>query len=901
MQKLFIAKFLICLFVGVLCPLLAYAQTAQDDSIDPRLIQIVDIVEKRVSNLNTDKSGGLRPASFITNQSDERVDAVEKLSASFFSVSSEKIRENIAALEAVNGNDPAPHLSNVIRMYKEYADTLDEGLTREQKIERIKPYQETNNWLEAFYAEDILVNLHVEAGQRQAALQAAQRGMTAIPKTPNADENIYAQSAMAQNIIKVSYLHALQGNVNLALDAVLAFLKQPESRQRPEAMNDFINNLMYAYLSIRDSDSQIYLSKRALNFEHEMESSIQGMIEFRAAQAMNLAGRFEEGLEYTNLALAELNHPSLTEQAQVNKAVSLAGLGRKAEARALAKKVGANLSPEYLLETELRHFPLYLGYLLAKGEDEDLALQLYLRQLDATTEKFFANNSRDTTSMLAELENSRERQIEREKAAAREAELQAITIKRQQNLNRVLLLLLLILSGVAIASFLFMRSREKLLRKLEIKTVEAASAEKLKTEFLGMISHELRTPLNGIIGISDFLANYHEDEDIRKKTEIILRSGNELLAVVESLTDMARLDAGQLALVPYDADLSLSLPTVAQAWSPKAAEKGLAFTHFIDPALSEYNLDEDRLIQCLNILMANAISFTDAGRVHMHITGHENAEGDIESLTAIVADTGQGMSEVVQSRLFTPFMQADTSRKRNHMGTGLSLAIAYALAKMMGGNLSVVSREGRGSEFKLFIPLAAPKHEFGLPQDAQTPSADIPPVLETPVLDGPDAPQREIVDLMQPRAGFPSLHEVDELVLPTPEEGPQRILVVDDVESNRDILRLILESQGHICSEAADGQSALNMLSQKPFDVIVLDIHMSPMDGVEMLQRLRASGQPYSNIPVVALTADNAASTNAACMEAGADLFLTKPARQNELLGAIRFLNQSEGARILSQ
>jgi len=278
-------------------------------------------------------------------------------------------------------------------------------------------------------------------------------------------------------------------------------------------------------------------------------------------------------------------------------------------------------------------------------------------------------------------------------------------LDRQRKLNKSLMVLTGVVSLVALAAIIIMRMREKLLRQLKIKTKEAASAEKLKTEFLGMISHELRTPLNGIIGISDFLANYHEDPAIRKKTGIILDSGNELLSVIESLTDMARLDAGQLELAPHEADLSTALSNMPLNWTEMAEEKGLTFTHFVDPKIGTHHIDEERLVQCLNIVLENAIRFTDAGRVHMHITAEVNNSEQVTGMTAIIADTGQGMSAHVQSRLFTPFMQADTSRKRTHMGTGLSLAIAYALVAKMGGTLNVISREGRGSEFKFDIPL----------------------------------------------------------------------------------------------------------------------------------------------------------------------------------------------------
>ena len=620
----------------------------------------------------------------------------------------------------------------------------------------------------------------------------------------------------------------------------------------------------------------------------------------------------------------------------------MAGLGRTLEASKFAADNGINLDADYLLNEETGRDALYLGFLLAKAKDSKLATALYNRQLDITAQKFLANNSRDTTAMLADLENSRERQAERDEAAAREARLQAMTLDRQRKLNKSLMVLTGVVSLVALAAIIIMRMREKLLRQLKIKTKEAASAEKLKTEFLGMISHELRTPLNGIIGISDFLANYHEDPAIRKKTGIILDSGNELLSVIESLTDMARLDAGQLELAPHEADLSTALSNMPLNWTEMAEEKGLTFTHFVDPKIGTHHIDEERLVQCLNIVLENAIRFTDAGRVHMHITAEVNNSEQVTGMTAIIADTGQGMSAHVQSRLFTPFMQADTSRKRTHMGTGLSLAIAYALVAKMGGTLNVISREGRGSEFKFDIPLGfatgdqlprlKPSTHKKLTEisdsNAELNAIAIDPTqhmdehfVEVPILESSEAPQREFIDLMQQNKNYRTLHDSEASDLPEPASdlaldpapeftpgpapepaiGRQRILIIDDIDTNRDTLRMILEKQGHSCRIAADGLTGLAMLDHQRFDVVILDIHMSPLDGVAMLQRLRSSKKTYADIPVIALTADNAASTNAACMKAGADLFLTKPVKKEELYKAITYLQLAEGTRILSQ
>lgn len=887
-----------------------------ETEIDPRLYELVETIKRRV---HIDAPGERLRGTEIASRDELYLDLISKIETSAYSLVPEQIEDSVKTFTDVYKEDGSVGLDRVASFYLDYAHQLKLGANPDDLQDLAARYSEDGNWFERYTAVMHASFLYSTRLERQAALQKAQTAFALIPE--NSNENAYIKFAKSRVTLGIAHLHNLQGNSDLALNASLDYLKLAESEFDPRLEIDLINNLIYSYTVGRDHSAQLYLSQALLEIEKSHTSSVAGLSDMRIAGVMNAMGRYEEGLKHAGSALERADNATIIRVSQVAKSVALAGLGQKNKAREIAADVGVNLDRQHMLKTETRQGDLYLAFLLAQSEDAAYATQLFNRQLDVTAQKFLANNSRDTTAMLAELENSRVRQAERVAAAAREAQLQALTIDRQKKLNRVLIALSLLLGCAAISSIIFIRYRGKIVRQLEIKTVEAASAEKLKTEFLGMISHELRTPLNGIIGISDFLANYHEDPDIREKTGIVLRSGNELLAVVESLTDMARLDAGQLELAPHDADLSAALSALPSPWAAKAEEKGVSFTHFIDPSITTHYVDEDRLIQCLNILLENAVRFTQKGRVHLHITAKETGpDGDV-SMTAIIADTGQGMSELVQSRLFTPFMQADTSRKRTHMGTGLSLAIAYALAEMMGGQLSVMSREGRGSEFKLEVPLAAMmgvglskgegQEDKGVAlEDSATEitpfdlimsnDAEEPPILGAPVLDGPDAPRREVVDLMQPHSGFPSLHEVEALVMPEPAEGRQRILVVDDVDSNRDILRLILETQGHSCSEAADGFAALAALEKQTFDLIVLDIHMAPMDGVETLHRLRGSGTDYANIAVIALTADNAASTNAACMDAGADLFLTKPVKQDELLRAIGYLNKTDNVRILS-
>jgi len=914
-RQILMSFFFACL--AIFLPQIALSQTQTDSaSIDPRLEDLVQIVKSRVevpSSVNLDLSSNL-------SQDEINLGLVKELQGVSYSRVPQTILDGVSEFNEHYDDNVDLRLDGIVALYMDYVKGLEQNFSPSELQDAVSKYTETGNWFEKYIALEHSSYLHGLNKERQAALQKAQLALSIIPE--NSETNIYAKFAKSKITSFIAHLHNLQGNSSLALSTSLEYLQLTENNPNPVDDIDLINNLIYAYGISRDHDAQLYLSEQLLKLEQTRSSNVPGLSEMRIAGVMNDAGRFDEALNYAEQASAKAKHPSVMRTSKIFKAIALAGMDRPQDARAIAYSADVNFTRENMLNVETRKGDIYLAFLLAQKEEPAYATRLFNRQLDIMAQKYLSNNARDTTTMLAELENSREHQAERDAAAAREADLQALTIDRQRKLNQSLVFLIFLLGGVSIAAMCFARYRSRIVKELEIKTEEAASAEKLKTDFLGMISHELRTPLNGIIGISDFLAHYHEDPDIRKKTGIVLKSGQELLSVVESLTDMARLDAGQLLLAPHDANLSASLAAVSEPWAAPAQEKGLAFTHFVDPAITEHHIDEERLLQCLNILLSNAIRFTNAGRVHLHITA-ESTENEITGLTAIVADTGQGMSELVQSRLFTPFMQADTSLKRTHMGTGLSLAIAYALAEKMSGTLSVFSREGRGSEFKLQIPLAPIKGKmtqkdiktsdeasFDKPEEGpapeapavvETPAVSETPIAEVPVMETKKPAQSEVIDLMQSHAGRTALHDNEASDFQSPATSGQHILVVDNHIAQRRAVVSALKSQGHKCSEAADGFAALDLLDQMAFDIIILDVHMTPIDGAETLRRLRNSGKSYADIPVIVVTASEAVSLTAACMEVGADLFLTKPVREDELLQTIDYLQLEEQFSSLSK
>lgn len=888
-----IQKILVRVIAGFLatffCSIFAYAQIPSD--VDPNLVEVVQIIKKRASepkDVNLLRNNSNFAKGF--NSDSEFFTTLNEVLTSTVAENPDGIRLAVRKFKKVENAHLDVDIEEIAELYNVYADALEKNFNLEEIENTLSPYQGADNWFQKFLTHQLTAfsYANMKRYENHKALQNAQDALSVIPN----EESELPNYARIEITSLIAQLHNLKANKELAISTTQEYLKLTEYNFDPEASLDILNNLLYSHLVWRDTTAQQYLANALLDLEQHLESEAPGLTELRVAQAKIEIGAFEEGLKFSIAAFDEASLPRLATQAKIIEATSLAGLGRLSDAQSIITEYEFDLSAKHLLTTKSSDSIMQLAFLMAlKSGDEDLSITLSNRRLQLLSQNFLAEAASDTSSVLASLENSRERQEERAAAAAREAALLELTIVKQRRVNRMLMALLGLSALVLIGLLAFLKFRERTMKELAIKRKEAASADKLKTDFLGMISHELRTPLNGIIGFADLLAQTHADADVRKKTSVILQSGHELLDVVESMTDMARIDAGQMNIVPENTDILDLLMEVVEPLQPTAEQKGLAFTKHIDPDLGEHVVDGQRLQQCVRTVLSNAVSFTNSGRVHMHATAQKDDMGNVCGATIVIADTGVGMTELVQSRLFTPFMQADTSLRRSHMGTGLSLAIAKALIDMMGGTLTVISRQDRGSEFTLSVPLATAKNEAletFEPDNIKETLSSLPP---------------SVLDLMQPRAGQNSapLHATPPSVQTENGLDGLRVLIVDDLKTNRDIVRDMLEPQNCICFDAPDGEDALEALQAGPFDVVIMDIHMNRLDGVEATRRIRESRAAFSDIPIIALTADNAATTNAACMAAGVDIFLTKPVRGADLCRALEFLQTGSSRRTLRQ
>ncbi|MCD8349620.1 MAG: ATP-binding protein [Planctomycetaceae bacterium] len=372
----------------------------------------------------------------------------------------------------------------------------------------------------------------------------------------------------------------------------------------------------------------------------------------------------------------------------------------------------------------------------------------------------------------------------------------------------------------------------------EYEKKRAEEMAKARTQFFATMSHELRTPMNAIVGIADILMAEDMPERQKGFVKDIKSSSESLLVIIDDILDVSRLDAGKLSLVPASFNLWRMLENVASLTEYLARDKNLVFTLHRDQGVPEYVVaDEVRLRQILVNLLGNAVKFTPAGSVSLIVT----AQGD--ELRFDVADTGIGIRGEDREALFDAFRQVDTTRNRKVKGTGLGLSISMSLARIMGGSLEVESEYGKGSTFRVRVPLVSG---------------------EPTRMIKPERPEKEGI-----RAGA-------------------RVLVVDDNEINLRVARGLMGLFDLECDTAASGHEALDKVRDGGYDLVFMDHMMPEMDGVETTRRIRALGGLLSGVPIIAFTANSSAGVEAILLEAGMNDFLQKPIRKEALIRVLR-------------
>ncbi|HWU49853.1 MAG TPA: ATP-binding protein [Asticcacaulis sp.] len=407
---------------------------------------------------------------------------------------------------------------------------------------------------------------------------------------------------------------------------------------------------------------------------------------------------------------------------------------------------------------------------------------------------------------------------------------------------------------IVLGGVLWVIRMRRMQSRLSDARAHAEAANAAKSRFLAVMSHELRTPLNGVLGMAQALKKEPLPPEQAEQVNILVDSGQTLMVLLNDVLDMSRIEAGRVELAPTPSNMKDMLERVVHTYRNLTDGKPVDLIYDIkSSALMPMRFDILRVYQCLSNLVSNAIKFTESGEVRLAASADHRPDGYLVRVE--VRDSGVGMSQATLDKLFEAYSQADASTARTHGGSGLGLNISRRLAELMGGDLTVTSEEGKGSVFVMTF-LAGEVALETLPEPAPA-----------------------------------AAHAVEA----QPDDGPNiNILLVDDHPVNRKVARLFLEPFGYTVTEAVDGQEALDM-DMSRFDLVLMDINMPRLDGLEATRRYRAGEAAGRHLPIVALTADAMQEQIETCYAAGMDAHIAKPIIMDTLIETVaRLLSEAQ-------
>lgn len=387
-------------------------------------------------------------------------------------------------------------------------------------------------------------------------------------------------------------------------------------------------------------------------------------------------------------------------------------------------------------------------------------------------------------------------------------------------------------------------TQKKELEKTLVEAKEKAiSSEKAKQTFLANMSHEIRTPLNSIVGFTDLLGKTYMTQTQKKYLDAIAWSSDNLLHLINSILDISKIEAGKMDLEKTPFDIRTLVHSCLQSFTRQMDDKGIKYRIDVDPELPRLlEGDPVRINQILTNLISNSIKFTPSGRIAVKVVQKRKLDADCYVGFEVV-DTGIGIPKEKQESVFDVFEQANSDTTRYYGGTGLGLPIVKQLVELHEGKIFLSSKEGKGTKVEFSLKLG---ETIQLPKESHSINDE------------------------------PSIH------------SHKRLLIAEDHEMNQFLIKATLEGQPVEFDIAENGKKAIEMLNEKEYDLILMDLHMPEMDGIKTTQVIRnVFGRPTKDIPIIAMTASAMSNDLDACMNSGMNDFISKPFKTEELFNKI--------------